>query len=177
VSDELEHDATRAAAAGPRTLPPPLIDPDDLEALLPWLTPEDAVLYASLATLALEAALWPTPVPEPLPPPVQAAGLAIGVRLARAGESSSSSSGPVVSESIGAYTYRLASPASLEAAFALTEAERKLLHPWLPSGVYELDLVAGAYPWPADWWQRNLDTYEGVELEVALARVDDEASS
>jgi hypothetical protein len=145
-----------------RSLPPPVIDPDDVAALVPGLSPEDAELYASLATLALEAVCWPNSVPDPLPPPVQAAGLAISVRLARAGESGTGAGMPVVSESIGSYTYRLATPETLDAALALTEGELDLLRPWLGQArVYDVS-VAGWGSWlPLDWWQRDLDHLDG----------------
>lgn len=140
-----------------RTLPPPAIDPADVQAILPTLSPEDAALYASLATLALQAAVWPNTLPTPLPPPLNAAGLAIATRLAMAGESSGEGVGPVVSESIGAYTYRRVTPATLDSALSLTEQERKLIRPWLgQASAYDVRTGLGElYAWPGDWWQRD----------------------
>jgi hypothetical protein len=149
-------------AVSPRTLPEPVIDPADLQAILPSLTPEEAALYASLATLVLEAVMWPSAVPSPLPPPVNAAGLSIAVRLAQAGEAGGEGgAGPVVSETIGGYTYRLATPDSLASGFALTNAERALLGPWLGQDeAFDFSTLGGSYVWPADWWQRDYDRLE-----------------
>jgi hypothetical protein len=144
----------------PRTLPPPAIDPGDLQAIFPSLTPEDASLYASLATLALQAVCWPNALPAPLPPPLNAVGLAMATRLAASLETAQTGAGQVVSESIGAYTYRLASPVTVDAALQLTEAERKLIRPWLgQASVYDVALGT-AYVWPPDWWARNYDLLE-----------------
>lgn len=149
-------------AVVPTSLPPPVIDPADLQAILPNLTEEEATLYASLATLVLQAAMWPDDVPEPLPPPVNAAGLSIAVRLAQAGEAGGAGgAGPVVSETIGGYTYRLATPDSLGSAFALTDAERELLGPWLgETDAFDFSTLGTAYVWPPDWWQRDYDRLE-----------------
>ena len=151
-----------------RTLPAPVIDPADVQAVVPSLTPDEAQLYASLATLALQAAFWPNPIPpEPQPAPIEAAGLSIAVRLATAGEAAGGdAAGPVVSESIGGYTYRLATPAALDQAMQLSDAEYKLLRPWLGQGTaYDIGVGYGPPAWPADWWQRDLDRIEVVEVE------------
>jgi hypothetical protein len=159
------------AAVSPRTLPVPVIDPADLAAILPSLTPEEAALYASLATLVLEAALWPNEVPQPLPPPVNAAGLSIAVRLAYSGEAGGEGgAGPVVSESIGGYTYRLATPEALGEAMSLTNAERALLGPWLPvnASAFDISTLGSSYWWPPEWWQRDYDRLEAPpEPEVS----------
>jgi len=133
---------------------------------MPGLSPEEATLYASLATLVLEAVMWPTPVPDPLPPPVNAAGLSIAVRLAQAGEAGGEGGvGPVVSETIGGYTYRLATPDSLASGFALTDAERALLAPWLGEDTaFDFSTLADAYVWPDDWWQRDYDRLEAPPM-------------
>jgi hypothetical protein len=142
-----------------RALPPPLVDPSDVERLVPGISPDEAELYASLATLALQAAAWPRELPEPLPLPVQLVGLSVAVRLARAGEAGGGVGLPVVSESIGAYTYRLAEPDTLDAALALSEAELELLRPWLGhERVYDVSIAPWRrFGWPPDWWQRDLD--------------------
>jgi hypothetical protein len=148
------------ASVEPRTLPPPVIDPADVQAVLPSLTPEEATLYASLATLALSAAAWPNPLPAaPLPAPLHSVGLSLAVRLAASIEATSESAGQVVSESIGAYTYRLANPLSFDGALKLTETERDLARPWLgQASVYDVRTgLAHVYDWPDDWWQRDLD--------------------
>jgi hypothetical protein len=70
---------------------------------------------------------------------------------------------PVLSESIGSYSYRLAAPATLGGAFGLTELELEQLTPWTGrGGVYDLDVSGGAVAWPVDWWQRNYDNLEGA---------------
>lgn len=150
------------AAVAPRSLPAPVIDPADVQAIVPSLTTEEATLYASLATLVLEAVMWPNAVPTPLPPPVNAAGLSIAVRLANAGEAGGEGgAGPVVSESIGGYTYRLAAPETFAQAFALTDGERELLEPWLGSSeAFDVSTLGTVYAWPADWWQRDYDRLE-----------------
>jgi len=149
-------------AAEVRSLPPPVLDPEDLLAILPSLTPEEAALYASLATLVLQSVIWPNSIPDPLPPPVQTAGLSIAVRLARAGEAAGNELGSVVSESIGAYTYRLASPATFDSALSLTDAERTLLRPWLgQTSAYDVrTALPTEYAWPPGWWQSDYDVLE-----------------
>jgi hypothetical protein len=146
-------------AGGVRSLPSPVIDPEDLQALIPSLSPEDAALYCSLATLALEAVFWPNAIPSPLPPPVQAVGLAVATRLAYAGEGAGEGGGgAVVSESIGAYTYRLASPGTLDGALRLTDDERDLLRPWIgQADAYSVATPSGYPALPWDWFQRDLD--------------------
>lgn len=151
-----------------RTLPQPVIDPADVQAILPSLSVEDATLYASLATLALQAATWPNALPpSPLPPPLYQVGLAIATRLAVAGETIQEGSSQIVSESIGAYTYRIANPGTLDSALILTDAERKLIRPWLgQASAYDVG-TGGSIVWPADWWQRNLDHPILVEVPKA----------
>jgi hypothetical protein len=137
------------------TLPAPAIDPADVQALLPSLTIEQATLAAQLATVAVSAALWPTPIPDPTPEPVYAALLSASLRFGVAIEQGTAQ--PVVGESVGAYSYRLAAPASLASAFGLNEWEMEQLAPWVPtSQAFELD-VGGRISWPADWWQSNFD--------------------
>jgi hypothetical protein len=141
-------------AASERALPEPVIDPADVMALVPGTTIEEATAAASLATLALQAAVWPNPLPDPLPPPMYQAGLSCAARIARAGDPS----GQVVSESLGAYSYRVASATAPDVALYLTEAELDLLRPWLGSpGVYDIDVTGSAAPWSYEWFQRNLD--------------------
>ena len=150
-----------AAVGAPQSLPDPVIDPADLEAIMPGLTPEEASLYCSLATLALEAVCWPMPIPAaPLPAPLELAGLSIATRLAAAGEAAGEG-GAVVSESIGSYTYRLATPLALDQALSLTDAERDLLRPWAgQTGVYDLSVLGPTLDWPLGWWQADYDRLE-----------------
>jgi hypothetical protein len=151
-------------APAPSVLPPPLIDPADVQAIIEGLSPQDAELYASLATLALEAVAWPNALPAaPLPAPLYTVGLGMAVRLAMADQAiSPDGTGAVVSESIGGYTYRLSAPGALDVAFQLSDAERKLIRPWLgQSAAYDVSVGWGPLAWPADWWQnpwqRDLD--------------------
>jgi hypothetical protein len=157
---------TRAPAPTPRTLPPAAIDPADVQALVPGLSTEDAERCAQLATLMLEAVLWPGPVPEqPLPAPMYQATLAAAARLASSTAASSSSAGaPIVSESIGTYTYRLATPTPADAALTFTDDELELLEPWLGPAqqtAYSVSVWGTPGARPVDWWQRDLDTLEG----------------
>jgi hypothetical protein len=132
-----------------------VIDPADVQAVVPGITMEEATQAASLATLALQAAVWPNSLPDPLPPPMYQAGLSCAARIARSGDPS----GQVVSESLGAYSYRVAGTVPSDVALYLTEAELELLQPWLgQQGVYDIDVSgAGAAPWSYEWFQRNLD--------------------
>lgn len=147
------------AVVAPRALPPPAIDPDDLIALIPGLSPEDAERYCSLATLAVQAAIWPNELPPaPLPPPLYATVLTVAARLAG---SAAPGVGQVVSESIGSYSYHLANPPTLDAALGLTDSELDALEPWMArKTLFQLD-VAGSSPygWPVDWWQRDYDNW------------------
>ena len=142
----------------PTALPAAAIDPADVQAVLPGLTIEQATLAAQLATAAVQAVLWPNTIPDPPPPPVYAVLLAAAVRFGRALEQGAAL--PVVSESIGSYSYRLATPATMDGAFGLTDAELAALDPWTArSGACTLDTwPRPAWPWPTDWWQRNLET-------------------
>lgn len=150
--------------AGVRSLPEPAIDPADVIALVPGTSPEDAYRYASLATLAVTAAVYPTVLPVPLPAPAYAVTLAVAGRFARSGGPGA----PVVSESIGAYTYRLATPVAADEAFGLTDAELAALSPWGPRKVYDVSVAGGRAGWPVDWWQRDLDD-ELAAADAALA--------
>jgi hypothetical protein len=140
-----------------RALPAPAIDPADVRAVLPALTLEQATLAAQLATVAVEAALYPNPIPSPTPQPVYAVLLQASVRFGSAILQGSVL--PVVSESLGSYSYRLATPATLASGFGLTAAELEALEPWTVGrgGVYDLDVSGGAVAWPVDAWQRNYD--------------------
>jgi hypothetical protein len=145
-----------------RALPAPAIDPADVQAVLPALTTEQATLAAQLATVAVEAALYPNTIPSPTPQPVYAVLLQASVRFGSAILQGSVL--PVVSESLGSYSYRLATPATLASGFGLTAAELEALEPWTAgrSGAYDLSVAGTAPQWPVDWWQRNYDHLEGA---------------
>jgi hypothetical protein len=108
--------------------------------------------------LIVETVLWPASVPDPVPPPITMAAFSIGCRLAVAGAGGEQAAGErVISESLGAYSYRLANVATIDGAFALTDYERRLLGPWLTTGkAYELD-TGGAIAMPWWWFQYDLD--------------------
>jgi hypothetical protein len=144
-----------AEVTSPRTLPPPAIDPEDIRAIIPGISPDDAATYASLATLAVEATIWPNVLPvAPLPPPLHAATLGIACRFARVGGTVET----VVSETIGGYTYRLADPMTAEGAFALTDFELDAIEPWMSQkSALSLHVGSSLVSWPIDWWQRDLD--------------------
>ena len=110
---------------------------------------------AQLATQAVLTVLWPAEPPEPTPLPIETATLSVGVRIALAGSGSGDSR--LVSESLGAYSYRLSPGPALEEAVRLTATELEMLEPWLrPGGVYQLDTApVPALPW--NWFQHDLD--------------------
>jgi len=152
-----------------RSLPAPAIDACELERVM-GVDAADAQRAVVLATLAVEAAIWPNELPDPpLPAPLQAVLLTIATRIAG---STVPGSSQVVSESIGAYSYRLAGPPSLDDALALSELERRALAPWMPAGkrsAYQLDT---SYPMPAfpiDWWQRDYDNLVALADAQAVA--------
>lgn len=117
----------------------PLVDPDELEQLLS-IDADRAELLVDLATRAVAAYLWPNTIPaDPVPAPLAMVGLTVALRLNRA---AADTSGDVVSESIGTYTYRLARAVALDGALWLTEWEKRELSPWAPAGrrrVYDVD--------------------------------------
>jgi hypothetical protein len=137
-----------------RALPDPLVDPADVALLAPEATAEQCEQAAQLATLMLQAALYPGEPPDPLPPPMYQATLMAAGRLARAGDPS----GQVVSESLGAYSYRLQLPMPADQALAFTDYELGLLEPWLArTTAYDVRTPTAMPDWPYDWFQRNLD--------------------
>lgn len=149
-------------------LPDPIIDPAIVADVVPGTTPEQAMLCAQLATLAVQTAIWPTAVPDPVPLPIMSATLSIACRLAVAGTGGESAAeGRVVSESIGSYSYRLADVPGIGDGLALTDVERRLLAPWMSaSTVYELNTgTAIALPW--DWFQHDLDRPDDTAAAVA----------
>ena len=141
-----------------RTLPEPAFDPEDVQAFVPGLELADAELYASLATLALEAAVYPAALAAPLPAPFAVVALQVAARLA--GSIPAGTEGQVVSESIGSYTYRLATSPTRDVALILTEQEAELVSGGSAAGAYELTTGAPAVAWSADWWQRDYDRPE-----------------
>jgi hypothetical protein len=144
-------------------LPAPAIDPADVIALVPGTSPEDAARYASLATLAVQAAIWPNELPPaPMPAPLYAVTLMIAGRFARSGGGGAA----VVSESIGGYTYRLATPT--EGGLALLADELDALGPWAPSGAYDVSTYPSSAPLPYDYFQRDLDNELARQDELEL---------
>ena len=133
-----------------------IVTPDELVNLL-GLTAEEAARASELVQITIEAYCWPTVVPEPIPPPMHAVGLALAARFSGA---SLSKSGSVVSETVGSFSYRLASPLTFDSVvMALGDELAQALSPWAPrhSKTYTLDLAPGLGVWPADYWQRDLD--------------------
>jgi hypothetical protein len=152
VSDVIVEGSARSE----RALPTPAIDACDLQAAVPGLDPDAAARAVVLATLAVEAAIWPNELPAPpLPPPLQAVLLTVSARLAG---SSGVAGTQIVSESIGAYSYRLSGPPTLDTALGLTDAELDALEPWMShQRVYELSVVGAPLAWPVNWWQCDYD--------------------
>lgn len=128
--------------------------PDDLP-------PEDAEEIVALARLVLEAALYPNVLPpDPLPAPLELALAIVANRIWKLSETEGAGALPVISESIGSYSYRLATPGGAEATLILSDAILGLIEPWLPvgaGGAYELHTGRTPLGWPLDWWQRDLD--------------------
>lgn len=165
---ELETSSTEGGSVSTRALPPPAIDPGAVISLVPGTSPEDAARCASLATLAVQAALHPNELPPaPMPAPLYAATLAIAGRFVTSGAGGS----PVVSESLGSYTWRRATPA-LADLLELSGGELKALAPWSgKSSVYDVSIAGGGGTFPYDWFQRDLDNVlaaaDALELEAA----------
>jgi hypothetical protein len=124
--------------------------PDDL--------PQETVdELTGLARLALNAALYPCTLPaDPLPAPLELALAIVTKRIYEASPAGGGASPQLVSESIGAYSYRLASPETLDIAALVGGTVDNLIHPWkCQHGVYDVLTVGTAPQWPVDWWQRN----------------------
>lgn len=143
--------------------PPPVPGVDEGTEFLPDdVPPEQAAELVALARLILNAALYPNELPaSPLPAPLEVALALVTRRLYDL--ATEGGTRPVVSESLGAYSYRLADPASPESVFILSGPVLKLIGPWMPAGkggVYELH-TGRPWPlgWPADWWQRDYDNW------------------
>ena len=155
----------KGGSVSTRALPPSAIDPGDVIALVPGTSPEDAARCASLATLAVSAAIYPAELPPaPLPAPLHAVTLAVAGRFASTGAGGS----PVVSESLGSYTWRRATPA-LADLLELTGGELKALGPWAGmQGVYDVSTAGVGYGRPYDWFQRDLDNVLALEDELEL---------
>ena len=113
------------------------------------------MLAAQLATAAVQAAIWPHEIPSPTPEPIYAVLLSASVRFGTALMQGNAL--PVVSESLGSYSYRLATPSTMAGAFGLTSSEVDALGPWGPSSAYDFSVAGRGASWPVDWWQRNLD--------------------
>ena len=95
---------------------------------------------------------------------MHAVGLALAARFAGA---ALTKAGAVVGETIGSYSYRLASPLTFDNVVLVLGDLAAQLDPWAPmhTRVYDLDNSPWpSAPWPADWWQRDLDNLYGVEV-------------
>lgn len=138
-----------------------IVPPDELETLL-GLDAAEAARVSELVQITVEAYCWPNVIEDPIPPPVHAVGLALAARFAGA---TLTKAGTVVGESIGSYSYRLASPLTFDNVVTLLGDLAEALNPWAPrhEGTFTLDTWPGAgAAWPADWWQRDLDNLYGV---------------
>lgn len=132
-----------------------IVDPAELEELL-GLTTEEAARVSQLVQITVEAYCWPNVIEDPIPPPVHAVGLALAARFAGA---ELTKAGAIVGETIGSYSYRLASPLTFDNVVSVLGDLADALAPWAPrhSSVYDLDTSGGLADWPVDWWQRDLD--------------------
>jgi hypothetical protein len=143
-----------------------IVEPDELEELL-GLSAEDAQRVSTLVQIAVEAYCWPNVIEAPIPAPVHAVGLELAAMF---GGAALTKAGAVVGETIGGYSYRLATPLTLDSVLgALDGALGRQLNPWAPmhSTAFDLDTspIAGC-GWPPEWWQRDLDR---LSEELALA--------
>ena len=134
---------------------PVIVPPDELVTLL-GLTPEEADRVSGLVQITIEAYVWPGVIPDPVPPPVHAVGLALAARFSGA---ALTKGGAVLGETVGSYSYRLASPLTFDSVVLVLGELADALAPWAPrhSGAYTLDTAGGFGTWPVDWWQRDLD--------------------
>jgi hypothetical protein len=139
-----------------------IVSPAELEALL-GLEADEAVRVSALVQLTITAYIWPNTVPDPVPPPMHAVGLALSARFAGA---ELTKAGSIVGETVGSYSYRLASPLTFDNVVTVLGDLADALAPWAPrhTGVYTLDVSPSELgAWPVDWWQRDLDRiYEGT---------------
>lgn len=144
-----------------------IVTPEELETLL-GLEPAEAERVSQLVQITVEAYCYPTVFTDPVPPPVHAVGLALAGRFAGA---QLTKAGAITSETLGSYSYRLASPLTLDQVLAtLGPGLADTLMPWAPMHwtAYEVDLRGGLAVWPADWWQRDLDNLLAAYDEATL---------
>lgn len=147
----------------------PVVTKADLQLYDPTLDDASATRLAELADEAVVAYLEPSPVPDPVPRRVRMVAIAHAFRVNRA----TTKSGGIVSESLGSYSYRLDRAVPLDSAIMLDDDLAKELAPWAPhrSKVYDvsvaLDDVTRPSWWPADWWQRDLDTVDDPPQSLA----------
>jgi len=133
-----------------------IVTPEELERLLE-LDAAEAGRVSELVQITIEAYCWPNVIGDPVPPPVHLVGLSLAARFAGA---QLSKAGSIAGESIGAYSYRLATPLTLDDVLTLLGELAEELNFWAPrhSTAYTLTTWPGpSIPWPADWWQRDLD--------------------
>jgi hypothetical protein len=147
--------------------PPTIVTPEELVELL-GLSAEEADRVSKLVQVTIEAYIWPTLVPDPVPPPMHVVGLALAARFAGA---QVTTTGAITSETIGAYSYRLAQPLTFDDVVLLIGDLADALNPWSPRHATAFDVsIAGAPPaWPADYWQRNFDNVLKAIDEAASA--------
>jgi hypothetical protein len=147
-----------------------IVPPDELVALL-GLDEAEAARVSALVQIAIESYIWPTAVPNPVPPPMHAVGLALAARFSGA---ALTKAGAVVGETIGSYSYRLASPLTFDNVVLVLGDLAEQLNPWAPfhTRVYDLDTSPSSpADWPVDWWQRDLDRIYGVPVHDRAVRV------
>ena len=133
--------------------------PPGTELLPDDLPPEQVAEIIGLARLALNAALYPCELPaDPLPAPLELALAIVANRIYAASPEAGGATGQVVSESIGAYSYRYAAPETLDTAALVGGTVAKLIQPWnCKPGVYDISVAGSRAGWPVDWWQQDLD--------------------
>jgi hypothetical protein len=148
---------------------PTIVPPEELVELF-GLAEDEAERVSALVQLSIEAYCWPGVIPDPVPPPVHAAGLTLAARFSGA---ALTKAGAVLSETLGSYSYRLASPLTFDQVMELAATVGDALAPWAPRHVtaYTIDTYPSSWgDWPVDWWQRDLDRINGelVDQDVEL---------
>lgn len=138
-----------------------IVEPDELETLL-GLDADEAARVSQLVQITVEAYCWPNVIEDPIPPPVHLVGLALAARFSGA---ELTRAGSIVGETIGSYSYRLASPLTFDSVVTVLGELAEALGPWAPmhQGVYDVSTApAWLEDWPIDWWQSDLDRIYAV---------------
>jgi len=132
-----------------------IVTAEELERLL-GLEADEATRIAELVQITIEAYCWPNVVADPIPPPMHMVGLALAAKFSGA---ELSKAGSILGETIGSYSYRLASPLTFDSILVVLGELADELSLWAPRHrrTGTLETVGPGLAWPVDWWQRDLD--------------------